>query len=251
MIDRKLLKTLFLLLPGLILITGFSSEAADQSRTREEWEAFLRTAEIVSAEPDENAGRSEPWRVSLRDAEGERRAIFKHVDRIRPHPIPDSYRYELAAYRLDTLLGIRIIPPTVERVIKGVRGSLSLYLEGCRSLKEIHGSGLELSRQDVFFRSMRDIQVFENLTACGHSDEDVLVNPKTGKICRVDFSQAFHPGQQASTGQEVRECSEFLLENLKNLTDDKIREGLTAYLNMEEIDALIIRRGRIIELLGK
>src|SRR5262249_29888190 len=45
----------------------------------------------------------------------------------------ESYKSEIAAYELDKLLGMHMVPPAVEREIEGEKGALILWLDGTKS----------------------------------------------------------------------------------------------------------------------
>lgn len=216
-------------------------------------EEYLKSAEIVSAWPDENAGRTEPWDVELDDGKVKRRAIFKHRRQCRPHPRPDCYKYELAAYELSKLIDLPIVPPTVERLIRGIPGSLQLRLEGCRALDSIEEDPIEGLDQEGFHKNMLDILVFENLTyySTGGDDfnEDIFIRPEDSWLWRVDFGQSFAPKVELLLEREVLHCSTQLLERLQSLTESEIRESLKNLLNDEEMDALIKRKDMLQKIL--
>lgn len=212
-------------------------------------ESYLNSAEIVTAIPDENLGRTEPWRVKLDDGINQRRAIFKHVSRCRPHLLPDCYKYEIAAYELSKLLKLHIVPPTVSREIRGIPGSLQMFLEGCMNLQEIQRKNLELPYPAKFEKFILDINVFENLTYCPCEEEDIWVHLEDGKVCRVDFSEAFAPHHKLIPECKVFQSSQELFQNLKNLSEAEIKANLVNYLNEQELEALIIRKNLIVEAL--
>lgn len=212
-------------------------------------ESYLKSAEIVTAIPDENLGRTEPWMVELNDGTNQRRAIFKHVSRCRPSQLPDCYKYEIAAYELSKLLKLHIVPPTVSREIKGIPGSLQMFLEGCVNLQSIQRKNLELPDPGKFEKSILDINVFENLTYCLSEEEDIWVNLEDGKVCRVDFSQAFEPHHELIPECKVSQSSQELYQNLKNLSEEEIKANLVSYLNEQELEALIIRKNLIVDAL--
>lgn len=212
----------------------------------QEIEKYLKTAKIVSVTPDENAGRTEPWIIVLDDGKIKRKAIFKHVSQCRPHPLPDCYKYELAAYKLSMMLDICYVPPTVEREIEGVPGSLQLWIEGRKLLSIVIEKDLKLSDPDNFNTCMLDCKVFENLVYCDLSHEDILVDLDDGTICRVDFSEAFSPVHRLIPELEVTQCSEKLYNNLGRLSDHDVRSQLKPYLNEEEIEAVLVRKKLII-----
>lgn len=216
-----------------------------------ELENYLKSARIITAIPDENIGRTAPWIIELDDGTVKHKAMFKHISRCRPRMLPDCYKYELAAYELSKLLDLRIVPPAVSREIKGIPGSLQLFVEGCISLEAIQRKNIELPDADMFEKSMFDINVFENLTYCLCNEEDILVHLGDGKVCRVDFSEAFAPYQELLPECKITQCSQELFQSLKNLDEVTLTECLKHFLNEEEIAALVIRKNLILDALEK
>lgn len=209
---------------------------------------FLANAPVVSVHPDEDAGRTEPWMVILDDGNIRHKAIFKHIDRPRPHPLPDSYRYELSAYRLHRLLGLDFIPPTTVRTLENRTGSLQLYMEDCVPLEEAgKDESVKISMKEIEER-IQDIVVFDALTYCGcrHS-KDILYQLSSGNIYRVDYSEAFEPRRSLPSECSIKGCSQALWEKLESISDYEIRRVMEACLNEQEIDALLMRRRLIQE----
>jgi hypothetical protein len=213
-------------------------------------EAFLGSARIVSIDKSGAGGRTAPWIITLSDGVVERRAIFKYVDRKRPAILPDSYHYELAAYGLSKLVGLRIIPPIVERTIEDVPGSLQLFLENCVKFRDLKRRGIAPPDPAAFRDALAEIGIFENLAfnECGNL-EDTLVHKDNWKICRVDFSEAFSPEPALIPGCEVTRCSRVLFETLRHLDLKKLQATLGAFLDEAELRALAKRTGRILDAL--
>lgn len=222
---------------------------------QKEMEAFLRMATILTAIPDENLGRTEPWIIDLKDGEIERKGFFKHVNRCRPSAQADCYKYELAAYEMSKLLGLEIILPVVERVIKARPGSLAMFLPSSWvSLKKINEGNTVIKEEEAFHINMLDILVFDNLCYTGLEDEDlnedIYVDPETGFVCRTDFSQGFAPAPALIPLREVTHCSDMLRQNLADLDDNAIRKAMKPFLNEQEIAALIVRKNMLLDVLA-
>ena len=216
---------------------------------QEKLENYLRTAKIVSVGKDAEAGRTAPWKITLDDGKTRRQGHFKYINRFRPSLLPDSYKYEIAAYELDKLLDLKIVPPVVEREIEGTTGSLQLYLEGCIKEAERKRRKIVPPDPESFQNMMEVINVFENLV---HEEEcfdasDTLVNLDDWKVCRVDFSMAFSPLPELIPGCKINKCSHKLYQNLLQLDDIQVRNKLKLYLNNPEIEALLQRKKIIIE----
>jgi hypothetical protein len=219
-------------------------------------EKVLREAKIGRVEREKLGGRTGPWLITLENGAVRQRAVFRHVDRRRPLPTPDSYKYDLAAYELTKLLGIELIPPVVEREVEGRLGSLQVYLENCIREKDRKRKKLEPKDPTAFSKALEGTKVFENLTydECQDTD-DLYVHRDDWRICRVDFSEAFAPVPELLPGCGITACPRKLFEGLLKLDQDAVRSALGGYLSQEEIGALLIRKGLIIEeiknLIGK
>jgi hypothetical protein len=215
-------------------------------------ENFLRKAVVISVDKGEVGGRTQPWIATLREGEVTLRAIFKYVDIRRPEPIPDSYRYELAAYELTKLLGVQFVPPVVAREIEGRKGSLQIFLEDCISERDRIRKKLEPPDPAAFADAREEIKILENLTCDKCLDtKDMYVHVETWRICRVDFSEAFFPTAELLPNCEFTRCSRKLYQGLLALDDQTIASNMSAYLNADELDALAKRKNVIVEKIKK
>ncbi len=232
-------------------VKGFSGILSTEDKmSREDFEMFLKSAEILSVTPDEEAGRTVPCKVVLSDGEKTLLGFFKSVDRRRPHPLADSYKYELAAYELDKIFGFYLVPPMVEREIQNRPGSLQLFLEGFVSLPSLKRRDSKFLQTEEFREAMQSTCVFENLTFCEcYSEEDILVDEHKGEVYRVDFSQAFAPEYRLLDECRLDQCSRSIYQSLVSVSDKTIQERLKPFLNDSELEALLKRRKLIVEKL--
>jgi hypothetical protein len=207
-----------------------------------EMEGFLRTASVVGRGPGPG-GRTDAWRLTL-EAGGEvRTALFKYIDRRRPDPLADSFKYDLAAYALDKYLVLGYIPPMVEYRVDQTPGALQAFVANSISEADRKEKNLPPKDPAAFEKAMADLLVFQNLVYddC-QNEKDTLISRDDGKIYRVDFSEAFAPKKGTVPHCDIRRCSRLLYKKL-NGWDDKTVAGLMApYLNEEEIRALNSRR---------
>jgi hypothetical protein len=232
------------------------SQAVTQEEVKQkELENYLRTAKIVSKR--RTGGRGENWIISLDDGKTARNGFYKLLDQSRPTLIPDSYKYGIAAYELDKLLDLNMVPPVVEREIEGRIGSLQIFIEGALKENDRRIKKIEPPEPEKFKNTLQDLSVFENLTYspsfCGERElDDILImDKKDWKVWRVDFSEAFAPSPELIPGCEITRCSKKLYQRLLNLEDKEIKAALKHYLNDEEINMLLKRKKLIIEKIKK
>jgi hypothetical protein len=227
----------------------------DEIAHRPESEAFLATAEVVGRVRLTGPGSvTEPWVLTLRGGGIERKALWKDVEG-RPRGVLDCWRYEIAAYRLDTLLGLGMVPATVERRDGKRPGSCQLYAEDAETLRDRitkigHLTPAELA---VWRRGGYIQQAFDNLI--GNSDRsqgNILLTPDWRWVL-IDHSRAFRT--EASYTRELpftaekfpgteimRELPRALVGKLRALDEAAVSAAVGPYLVKKEIRALMARR---------
>jgi hypothetical protein len=213
----------------------------------ESLEKALREAKVDKIEKERLGGRTGPWLVTLDSRGVKQRAVFRYVDRQRPHPTPDSYKYDIAAYELTKLLGIELVPPVVEREIEGRPGSLQVFLENCIREKDRKRKKKEPPNPAAFSSAIAGVRVFENLTydECQDAD-DLYVHTEDWRVCRVDFSEAFAPSAELLPGCEITVCSRGLYNGLLKLDGETVKLKLDRFLSEEELGALLARKDLIL-----
>ena len=92
----------------------------------QEIEEYLRTAECVSMEVFSSAF---VMRCTLRPGGPFARMAWRALPPGVHRGFSESYRAEIAAYELDKLLKMDMVPPSVERQIQGNKGSAQLWVE--------------------------------------------------------------------------------------------------------------------------
>ena len=234
---------------------GESEEVAKQSHvkpppptplTPKEMEIFLRTAEITGRNPGPG-GRTDAWRLTLTSLDVSRPALFRYIDRRRPDPLADSYKYDLAAYTLSKYLGLGFVPPIVERTVENIPGALQAFVPRARSIIDLRESQARPADPEAFDHDLSDLRVFQALVFddC-RNEKDTLVGGDDGRVYRVDFSEAFAPDTGGSPGCAISRCSSLLFRRLLAWDDKTVSAYLGRYLNGDEIEALNTRRSLII-----
>jgi len=228
-------------------------QAREGPGTPGEIEKYLRAASPLFVIPG-SAGRTDPWRVRM-DFEGVKRwAQFKYIDRPRPNPIPDSYKYELAAYALSKYLELGFVPPVVERTINDYPGSLQIFIENAVRESDLKRQNARPDNPKALDEALADLRVFINLVydRCDiERDRDVLIQRGTAKVYAVDFSRAFDTRSETVPGCEIVRCSRSIYRKLQGWNQDEVRVLLGPYLNEEEMRALQARVGSILWMIKK
>ena len=245
------------LILALYIVGGRPGIAADQpALSREQIKQFLLTAKVTGGKQG-GKGITDPWRLTLSDGTLTHDASFQSVDE---HDIDrkfadghrellfvDSYRYNIAAYRLAELLGLEdMLPVYVERKWQGHIGSLSWWLpvqmdEGQRLQRKIPAPDVEAWNQQMY-----RIRVFDELVYDTDPNLTNVLIGKDWKIYRVDFTRAFRLSKNLREPKNLERCDRKLLERLKALDGNELTEKTRHYLNNEEVKAVMARRDKIV-----
>lgn len=226
----------------------------------EEAENFLKTAAVLSVRPLKSKAVTRPMKVELSDGTRTFFAVFKTIDEYEPVKrfdngevelqFTDSFEYEIAAYELDTMLDLGIVPPAIRRRINRDVGSLSLWVEGAMTewerlkIKEEHPPDLMAWNEQMY-----TIRLFLQLIA--DSDytniNNLLVTPDW-KIYKIDSSRAFRNHLKLRREGSLERFSRRVLASLRTLERRALDERLGPWLTRKQIEALWVRRGLILEL---
>lgn len=228
----------------------------------EEAERFLRTAEVVERRPI-GSGITGSERLTLVDGDRRMRAAWKTVDifhlgttRFADGTVEvdfrDSYKFELAAYEIDRLLELGLVPPVVERTIDGRTGALQAWVEGAMTDDERGRRGLVDPDADHWNRQMYDVRLLHQLTynTDFRNVRNVLVDPDF-RIYTIDFSRAFRPLTFLMAEKDLDRFSRRTLERLERLDRARLEERLSRWLFARQISGLLKRRDRIVALARK
>lgn len=233
-----------------------SQDVADDAR----WEDYLRTAAVVSETQLGGPNAiTEPWKLTL-EKDGRRTfGLWKFIDS-RKGGVPDHWRFEIAAYRFDRMLGLNMVPVTVERPFKDKPGSLQLWMEGTETLKSIGPKINDRTRdRSREWNRLAYVQrVFDDLLANeDRNANNILVTADTRMIL-IDHSRAFRTGRTYTRnlifGPEGRmkapDGSPYLFKTLprafvgriRGLEAAQIREAVGTTLSDSEIEAILARK---------
>ena len=230
--------------------------AGDTPRTREEIEAFMRAAKVTAVR-DSSKGVTRPLRLTLSDGTFSHDASFQAIEERKPFMqgadgraevnFVDSWRYNLAAYRLADLIGLAgMMPYTIEYRYRNRTGSLTWWMdslmdEGERLKKKVQPPNPALWNED-----MLRMRVFMELV---HDTDrnlgNVLISPEW-RVIMIDFTRAFRVWPTIR-GNELPRIDRALLAKLEALTEDSVTLAAKDYLPKGEIEAVMKRRDLIVE----
>jgi len=247
-----------------LLASPAGQQAATEAIQGEAFEDFLQRAKIVALK-DVPVGITSP-RMATLDMDGTTRfAIFKTVDERRrgyaefsvgkpETDFQDSYKLEIAAYRLDVMIGLDMVPATVERVVGRERGSLQLWVD-----TEMAG-GDQLSEKLRLERGIRPsdplkwseelyrARSWDALIANVDRNTTNLLVGRGWRLVLIDHSRTFRRSTELAGRDGLSRFSRSFLTAIGKLDEESMTERLKEYLTAGQMRSLLARRDLIVEL---
>jgi hypothetical protein len=221
-------------------------------------EEFLRTAEIVRFE-EIGEGVTKPYKLYLRKDGVELKAAWKNPQGLQLGFL-EGWQYEIAAYRLDKLIGLNMVPPAVEREFQDRPGALVLWAQNKYSLLKIMEQGIRIpdGAQDHTEKMKWLTRAWDSLIANEDRTQQNILYTEDWRVILFDHSRAFRSEgefakrlmfgrdgiQKAANGNPYlfRRVPRWFVERIKTLTYDEIRGAVGTTLTDKEIKAILVRR---------
>jgi hypothetical protein len=222
-----------------------------------EMEKFLLNAKIL-AKKDLSKGVTRAQRLTLSDGVVTHYAHMQDVDIALPifnvdpkHTevnFKDSYRYNIAAYRVAVQLGLDNVPMSVERMIERKPAAVTWWLEGVmdeadRRKKKI--TATNPGRTDSYYHVMR---VFDELIQNRDRNAGNIMWTSDDRMWMIDHTRAFRVGKELLKPDAIHRIDRGMFEKLRALNRAAVAESVGKTLTRDEIDALLTRRDLLVKL---
>ena len=159
----------------------------------------------------------------------------------------DSYKSQIAAYRLSRLLGMQNVPPTVDRVSGAASGSAQLWIEDAMTEDIRQSEKVELRDHNLWNQSLADMRVFDNLINNIDRNQGNMLVDSFGNLWLIDHTRAFGQDRVLPLPEMITRCSNRMLDAIRSLDEQTVRRDLAPYLTRVEIDALWRRRAQVLD----
>jgi hypothetical protein len=206
----------------------------------QEVEEYLRTAECVKLE-DLDPGASGLQRCTLRPGGPVLRMAWRSLPPGIYRGFKESYKAEIAAYELDKLLKLDMVPPAVERETQGHKGSAVQWVENVVEWKtgtspgesdRIHWEG-QLNRMAMF-----DNLIGNRARSRGNSLHDAAWN-----LVLIDHTRAFYA--ETELPNVLRRIDENLWTKIETLSRNQLDAAMRPWLDERQVEAILDRREKM------
>jgi hypothetical protein len=234
-------------MPAFLLLAAFVALALPQASSQAvacanvwqnrgpELEQFLRTAKVEKV-ADIPIGVTRPRRAYL--AAGGPVASFAWKP-LRPglhNGYFESYKSEIAAYELDKLLELNMVPVAVERRHENDLGAAVMWVEGVRSWESVQ----PLPKPPTWSFQLARMKMFDDLISNSDRNKGNLLVDADWHIFLIDHSRAFVT--ETRLPQELQNIDRRLWDRMLALDEAGLKTTMGAWLDSRQMQALLRRR---------
>jgi hypothetical protein len=206
-----------------------------------EIEEFLRTAKVVKLE-HVPIGVTKPQRAVFEPGGLVARAAWKPLAPSYRSGYHESYKAEIAAYHLDRLLEMHMVPPVVERRLDRDAGAMVYWIEKTHPWdvkKPPVGPGLEWARR------VSRMRMFDQLIANIDRNAGNLLYDDDWHLFLIDHSRAFIERKELGGTTPPTRVERAFWNRLEALDFERLQSVLGEWLTKNEINAMLARRDRM------
>ena len=161
----------------------------------------------------------------------------------------DSYRYNIAGYRVAQLIGLTTVPMSVARIISGKESAVTWWVDDVKMDEKERMKQKTLGPDPI--RTTKQIQimrVFDELIQNRDRNQGNILWTSDFTMWLIDHTRAFRLGKTLLKPEQLTRCERGLFEKLKAMTPESLSEAVGSSLTKPEQEALLARRDAIVKL---
>jgi len=223
----------------------------------EQMERFLKTAPIVSRKTM-SEGTTAAMKATLSDGQLRHDAQIQCIDIFKPvwkgsagtveKNFRDTWKFNVAAFRVGRLIGIRNIPMSVERDVDGKLCSVTWWVDNVwMDEAGRRDKGIKPPTTDEWVNQLNEVRVFDQLIYNTDRNQGNLLITPDWKVWMIDHTRAFRTTPALMEVEPLRRISQGTFDALRKLTAAEIQKAAGPWLRTEEINAVITRRNLIVK----
>ena len=242
------------------VVVALPQAAASQQTvalTPEQMEVFLKEARIASMR-DAGNGVTNSRRATLSDGTVAHDAHIQVVDEAKAIfeaggatelNFKDSYRFNIAGYRLARLLGLDNVPMSVERRVDAKTAAVTWWVDDVamdeKERMRRKALGPDPARTSQQIATMR---VWDELIQNKDRNQGNILWTADWKMWLIDHTRAFRSDGKLRNAKQLTRIDRGLLDRLRALDVAEVNAALKGMVTSNEIKALMRRRDALVKV---
>ena len=250
---------------GAILLVGLAptllaqetpAPASTPALSPEAMEAFLLKARVSNLR-DAGSGVTNSRRATLTDGQLTHDAHIQTVDiaqsvfeagRNTELNFKDTFRYNIAGYRVAKLVGLTTVPMSVERNIDGKVAAITWWVDDVqmdeKERMKTKSQGPDPVKTNKQIQIMR---IWDELIQNRDRNQGNILWTHDWTMWLIDHTRAFRLNTNLLKPEQLSRCDRGLLERLRAVTPEALAQAVGNSLTKQEQEALLARRDKIVK----
>lgn len=216
----------------------------------------------VTAVKDLAEGVTQSQRITLELDGVTHFALFKTIDESKQGvtqlagggaeiDFQDSWQTEVAAYVVDKIIGLGLVPATVERRVGQKVGSAQWWVEYAMTEADRVKNKVSPPDLETWNRLMFKVRLFDQLIANVDRHLKNMFVTKDFDVRLIDHSRSFRTNRELKKPEDLPRFSQALLDGIQRLEQKDLRSKVGRWLTAAQIQRLLQRRDAILALAKK
>ena len=228
---------------------------APAALTDEEIEEFLRTADVIKTKTT-SKGITGSLQATLSNGRMTHDAHIQSIDESKREfqtskgtefNFRDSWTFNVAAYEIDRLIGLNMVPVSVSRRYRSKGSAFTWWLDDVLMDEGQRLKGKINPPDTVAWNQQNQlVRLFDQLIYNIDRNMGNMVITKDWRVWAIDHTRAFRTHHELKTPGTVTRCDRQVFERLKALDRDTLKKAVGPHLDDWQIRAVLARRDAIV-----
>ena len=225
-------------------------------QTDEEVERFLKEAKVVRTRGT-SKGVTDSTRATLSDGTVNHDAHIQTIDESKREfrtstgvefDFRDSWTFNVAAYKIDRLIGLNMVPVSVSRPYRSAPAAFTWWVDDvlmdeAERLKQ----KVDAPDRGTFSRQMSMMRLFDELIANTDRNMGNMVYTRDWRLWLIDHTRGFRKNTALRRPPNVVRCDKAVFEAIKKLDSITLKREVGRLLDDGQLRALLLRRDLIVQ----
>jgi hypothetical protein len=164
----------------------------------------------------------------------------------------DSYQFNIAAYRLDRLIGLNLVPVSVPFKDGRTSGAATWWVDNVKMMeRDRRKNGAIPPNQEEWNDQMYNIRVFNELVYNTDPNLGNVLITNDWLPVAIDFTRAFRRQETLRHVENLVKVDRRVYEGLKDLSEDALTASIGRFVSKPELRAILARRDAIVAVFDR